>query len=127
MPRPTEVYGSIATQLEDPESFVSHLQKLLEHREACGLATAHQIDIPEVSHKAMLVMVHRLPDNHLQVTVLNFCNQPIAGTVSSEHLPAGAEIIDMMHETDRGTVDDLHSFQVELGPYEGLSLLITES
>ena len=38
-----------------------------------GIATATQVDIPDVSQRAMLVMVHRLAAGRpLQVTVLNF-------------------------------------------------------
>ncbi len=128
MPRPTDLYGSLPDQLEYPESFVRQLQALLKLREDYGLATAHQIDIPEVSQCAMLVMVHRLPkDDQLQVTVLNFSNEAIAGTVSSEHLPATARVTDMMTDAEIATVDNLHSFHVVLQPYQGLSLLITEA
>jgi trehalose synthase len=128
MPRAKNLYGSLPEQLADPRSFVSQLQALLKLRKDYGLATAHQIDIPEVSQKGMLVMVHRLPkDDRLQVTVLNFSNEEIAGTVSSEHLPAGADVMDMLTSREVATVDDLHSFHVKLAPYQGLSLLITET
>jgi len=35
---------------------------------------SRQIDIPEVSHRAMLVLVHQLAEQVVQLTVLNFAN-----------------------------------------------------
>ena len=59
---------------------------MIEVRRSFGTDVARQIDVPEVSHKAMLVMVHRLQDDDLQITALNFCGEPITGTIRSEHL-----------------------------------------
>ena len=42
----------------------------------------------------------------------------------SEHLPAGARLIDMFSGDEIGTVDDLHSFTLKLGGYAGRSLLV---
>ena len=54
---------------------------------AFGLATANQVDVPPVSHKGMLVMVHALSDGPThQVTVLNFAQEDVTGTVRSERL-----------------------------------------
>ena len=90
----------------------------LRHRDR-----AKQIDVPQVSNKAMLVMVHELSDAE-QVTVLNFSAQPIWGSVISERLVPGSVLVDMFTDEEIGQVDDLHSFAVGLGPHEGLSLLV---
>ena len=79
--------------------------------------------MPQVSNKAMLVMVHELSDAE-QVTVLNFSAQPIWGSVISERLVPGSVLVDMFTDEELGQVDDLHSFAVSLGPHEGLSLLV---
>jgi trehalose synthase len=125
MPRGRSLYGALPDQLADPASFVSGLRRILEVREAAGLATATQLDVPAVSNRAMLVMVHGLENGARQVTVLNFSQEPISGTVHSEHLEAGSAIRDLFTGKDVGEVDDLNSFSVSLDPHEGLALEIT--
>jgi trehalose synthase len=125
MPRGRSLYGSIPDQLADERSFLRQLQAILQVRAHYGIATSRQIDIPEVSHRAMLVLVHQLHDpGRYQLTVLNFANQDIAGTVRSGHLPPGAQVSDMFSGKHLAVIDDLHSFAVHLQPYQGMSLLV---
>ena len=73
----------------------------------------------------MLVLVHELEqEGQYQLTVLNFANEDIAGTVRSEHLPPGSQVSDMFTGDPVATVDDLHSFAVEMPPHHGMSLLV---
>ena len=126
MPRGRSLYGTLPGQLEDPESFVSGLREILEIRTRSGVATARQVDVPPVSHKGMLVMVHELPEGaRHQVTVLNFTQEDITGTVRSEHLVPGSAVLDMTTGDELGEVDDLNSFSVTLATHDGLSLLVT--
>ncbi|RDH78772.1 maltose alpha-D-glucosyltransferase [Mycolicibacterium moriokaense] len=128
MPRGVSLYGSIPDQLKDDTSFIRQLQAILRVRSHYGIATSRQIDIPEVSHRGMLVLVHQLDDpNQFQLTVLNFANEPIAGTVRSKKLPPGATVMDMFSGEDVGVVDDLNSFAIELPPHHGASLLVEHS
>jgi len=125
MPRGRSLYGSIPDQLDDETSFVRQLQAILAVRRHYGIATSTQIDIPDVSHKGMLVLVHQLGDPaQLQLTVLNFADEPIAGTVRSEALPPGGQIKDMFTNEPFGTVDDLRSFAVGIEAHHGMSLLV---
>ena len=125
MPRGRSLYGSIPEQLVDETSFLRQLQAILRVRSHYGVATSRQIDVPEVSHRGMLVMVHQLEDpTQQQLTILNFANEDIAGTVRSEHLPPGGEVSDMFTGKPVGTVDDLHSFAVEMPRHHGMSLLV---
>jgi trehalose synthase len=123
MPRGSSLYGSLPQQLKDPNSFASRLRDILAVRTRYGIATAVQVDVPEVSNKAMLVMVHLLDPRQIQVTVLNFSGQPIAGSVKSEHLPPGATMIDMSTNQVIAEVDHEHTFAVSLEPHQGMSLL----
>ena len=82
--------------------------------------------MPDVSHKAELVMVHNLDGHQLQITALNFSAESLTGSVRSEHLPGGATLTDMLTGEEFGTVDDLHSFSLTLEGYEGRSMLVTE-
>ncbi|CAN5161179.1 maltose alpha-D-glucosyltransferase [soil metagenome] len=125
MPRGRSLYGSIPDQLADETSFLRQLQAILRVRSHYGIATSRQIDIPEVSHRGMLVMVHELADEgRYQLTVLNFANEDVAGTVRSDKLPPGSAVSDMFTGKGYATVDDLHSFAVEMPAHHGMSLLV---
>jgi trehalose synthase len=123
MPRGTSLYGPLPDQLADDSSFVYRLRDILAIRKRYGIATALQLDIPAVSHKAMLVMVHQLNDAE-QVTVLNFSAEPISGTVRSENLVPGSLLLDMFTDEELGEIDNLNSFSIALKPHEGKSLLV---
>ena len=60
MPAGRSLYGPLPDQLEDPSSFARRLSRIIAVRRRHGIATATQVDVPDVSHRAMLVMVHRL-------------------------------------------------------------------
>jgi trehalose synthase len=125
IPRGRSLYGAIPDQLSDDTSFLRQLQAILKVRSHYGIATSRQIDIPEVSHRAMLVLVHQLADERqYQLTVLNFAGEEVSGTVRSEKLPAGSTVSDMFTGKALATVDDLHSFSVDLPAYHGMSLLV---
>jgi trehalose synthase len=123
MPRGVSLYGSLPVQLEDSSSFARRLSGILAIRKRYGIAASVQLDVPEVSNKAMLVMVHQLSDAE-QVTVLNFAAHPISGSVHSEHLVPGSVLVDMFTDQEIGEVDDLHTFPISLQPHEGRSLLV---
>jgi trehalose synthase len=125
MPAGRSLYGTLGDQLADPGSFASGLKRILEVRARHGIATATQIDVPDVSNKAELIMVHALSDGNLQITALNFCGEPVTGSVRSEHLPAGARLTDMFTGEELGHVDDLHSFSLAIAGYSGRSLLVS--
>lgn len=124
MPRGRSLYGSIPEQLADETSFLRQLQAILRVRKHYEIATSRQVDIPEVSHRGMLVLVHELANGDHQLTVLNFANEEIAGTVRSKALPPGASVSDMFTGKPLATVDDLHSFAIEMPAHHGMSLLV---
>ncbi len=123
MPRARSLYGSLPEQMADPGSFANRLSRIIDVRRKFGIATARQLDVPEVSHAGMLVLVHELADATQQITVLNFSPDEITGTVRSEQLIVGAQLHDMFERDDAcATVDNLNSFAVDLGPYSGRAL-----
>jgi trehalose synthase len=123
LPAARSLYGSLPEQLADERSFARRLSRIIDVRSRYGIATGTQLDVPAVSQKSLLVMVHRL-DGHLQVTALNFSGEEVTGTIRSGELPPGSRITDMFSERAIGDVDDLHSFTLTLRPYGGTSLLI---
>jgi trehalose synthase len=124
MPRGRSLYGALPDQLADERSFLRQLQAILAVRTRYGIAVAEQVDVPDVSHRGMLVMVHRLDADRMHLTVLNFAAEPVTGTVRSAHLAPGAVVSDMFNDQEVGVVDDLHSFSVELEPHQGHSFLV---
>ncbi len=124
--RARSLYGSLPQQIHEPGSFLRRLQKIIRIRTRYGIAVSEQIDVPEVGHPGMLVMIHRLPSGQAQATVLNFSGEDILATVHSEHLAAGAAVIDMVSLEEMATVDELHNFPIALGPYGARALLMEE-
>jgi trehalose synthase len=124
IPRGRSLYGSLPEQLADPQSFARQLARIIELRNKYGIATAQQIDIPTVSHKSLLVMVHELGQGTIQATVLNFSSDEISATIQSKHLVPGTCAIDVFDDNEIATVDELHSFPMNLGPYEGLAVVL---
>ncbi len=130
MPRGRSLYGALPAQLDDPESFASRLAGILAVRRANAIATATQVDIPDVAHPAMLVLVHRLDDGdpvadaRMQVTVLNFSPEEIEGTVHSTQLVAQADVVSAATGATIARVDDLLSFPVTLPAYGALFLTL---
>ncbi len=127
MPRSRALYGPVDAQLERPGSFADRLREILHLRGYFAIATTRQVDVPDVAHPSMLVMVHEyeLVPGQLQVTVLNFGEEPVSGTVISEWLRPGSRLMDMGDGTLFGEVDQLHGFFVELEGFGGLALLVT--
>jgi trehalose synthase len=125
MPRGRSLYGSLPEQLKKRTSFVSRLRDILAVRRRYGIATGTQVDIPAVSNKALLVMIHWLDSGLIQVTALNFSNHPISDWIVSEHLSPGAAVIDMFTDTRLGIVDQGRTFPIGLKPHQGMSLLIS--
>jgi trehalose synthase len=133
MPRSRALYGPLPQQLRDETSFARRLKALLALRERHSIATATQLDVPEVAHPGMLVLVHRLDEGDptrpapLQVTVLNFTDERIEGTVHSDHFTPRMAVVDARDDGEIGWVDNLRSFGVWLSPYSGLFLLLREA
>ncbi len=128
MPKAVSLYGTLPQQLADENSFVRQLKKILEMREEYSIATSHQIDIPDVPDKSLLVMTHRLPHtDNVQMTILNFSSKKVLGTVYSDQLPVDVSVGDMFSGKKVATVSKKHDFEISLEPYEGTSLLINSS
>lgn len=130
MPRARSLYGSLPEQLEQPDSFASRLAEILRVRKESGIASAHQLDVPDVAHPGMLVMVHELETVDelglpvVQITALNMTDAPLDGTVRSESLPLRAVVTDATDGAEVGAVDDLSSFPLHIEPYGARFLLL---
>jgi trehalose synthase len=133
MPRARALYGTLPEQLKRKTSFASRLRELLRIRNRFGIATARQVDVPDVAHPGMLVMVHELESLDeqglpiVQLTVLNMTATAVDGTVRSEALPHRATVRDASDGREVGTVDDLASFPLSIPAYGARFLVLTRS
>lgn len=127
LPRARALYGSVASQLEQPDSFASSLKKMLAVRQAYAIAASRQILIPEVVNPALLLMVHELPAGKgIQITALNFGAEAISETLHLPDVSPGA-VVDMINERLEGELSEDGQITINLDAYEGLSLRIVSS
>ena len=125
MPRARSLYGTLPEQLASPSSFVSRLAGILKVRKRSGVATAELVDVPEVPHASMLVLVSRLESGETQITALNFGAEKITGRVQSEFIPVG-RVLDVETRRKVDAVDNLGGFSVELPAFGGLLMVVKE-
>ncbi|EZP68054.1 MULTISPECIES: maltose alpha-D-glucosyltransferase [Pseudomonas] len=127
MPRSKSLYGSLNSQLLDPESFASQLQKILAVRRAYDIAASRQILVPDVENPALLIMVHDLPAGKgTQITALNFGATPITETLNLPGIAAGM-VVDIINERVEGDLTADGEFTITLDAYEGLALRVIGS
>jgi trehalose synthase len=127
MPRAHSLYGSLNSQLQDPESFASQLQKILAVRRAYDIAASRQILVPDVQHPGLLIMVHELPAGKgTQITALNFGATPLTETLSLPGIAPGP-VVDIINERVEGDLTQEGEFTITLDAYEGLALRIVST
>jgi trehalose synthase len=124
LPKARSLYGSLAEQLGQPDSFVMQLKHLLAVRQAYGIAAGRQIAVPPVTAKGLLIMLHELPDARgTQITALNFGATAIEETIMVPDTTPGP-VVDMLNEKIVGDLSANGEVVVRLQPYEGQSLRI---
>lgn len=125
MPRARALYGAVPDQLKKDSSFASRLAQILKVRKRNGLPSGALVDVPEVGHKSLLVLVNELEIGATQITALNFGPERIAARVQSEKLPSG-RVFDLSTRRKVGVVDDLGGFQVDLPAFGGQAMIIRD-
>ncbi|WP_461105083.1 maltose alpha-D-glucosyltransferase [Tessaracoccus terricola] len=125
MPRARALYGPVPEQLKRESSFASRLSGILKVRKRNGLDTGTLVDVPEVGHKSLLVMVNELEIGATQITALNFGQEKLEARIQSELLPSG-RVFDLSTRRKVGVVDDLGGFNVELPAFGGLAMIIRD-
>lgn len=124
LPKATMLYGSLPSQMQEPDSFVRQLQHLLAVRQQYRIYASRQLPIPDVEDKSLLLMLHELPDNMgIQVTALNFGAKPVTETIVLSDL-ADQTVTNMLNNADLGSVGANGDLTINLAGYEGQSLLI---
>lgn len=127
MPRSRTLYGSITSQLQQPDSFATQLKKILAVRRAYDIAASKQILIPDVEHPGLLIMVHELPAGKgTQITALNFSAEPVVETLHLAGVAPGP-VVDIINERVEGDLTEQGEFTITLDAYEGLALRVVSA
>ncbi len=105
VPRAQSLYGPLPSQLEDPNSFVSRLSRMLAMRDAHGIATGSLIAVPRNENPGVLTMINRLAIGAVQISVFNFTGEPVSTTISSKHLPQWTRVVDLANGEQIATVE----------------------
>jgi trehalose synthase len=80
--RAVTLYGSLPEQLEDSQSFVSQLQRLLQARRKHRIAEGQLLAVPEVDNASVCILVMQVPGQHAAaVTAMNFSRRPVRETL----------------------------------------------
>ncbi|MFN0062371.1 MAG: hypothetical protein ACKVPX_07625, partial [Myxococcaceae bacterium] len=128
LPRAKTLYGPLADQLKDANSFASKLKAMLAVRERYRIHESEQLDIPVPRAKGLLVMAHKLPGDGVhgggvQVTALNFGQTSIDETVSVSAVKAGQGVTELLTQASEGKVATGGQVRVRLAPLEAKALL----
>ena len=126
LPKAVALYGTLPEQLDNPTSFVSRLGEILAVRRENGLATGQLLDVPEVSHPALLTLVNRLAVGAVQITALNFGETEASARVQSSEIPVGGVVVDLITGDEVAEVDAMGGFNLEVGGFGGRVLMVKE-
>ncbi|MBO0699857.1 MAG: hypothetical protein J2P46_15775, partial [Zavarzinella sp.] len=75
LPRAKALYGTLPEQLKDPDSFASRMKTLLAARRKFRVAEGELLAVPEPCGPGLCVLILKLPDYPVAVTVLNFARE----------------------------------------------------
>lgn len=81
LPRAKALYGPLPEQLKDPGSFAARLKGMLAARKQYRVAEGELLAVPEPTAAGLCVLVLKLPDRPLAVTVLNFSRADVSEDV----------------------------------------------
>jgi len=127
LPKAQTIYGALADQLKDKNSFASQLKRMLAIRKKYKLALAEQLAIPDLTNNGLVVMIHRLPEKAgIEMTALNFGRKPVRETVMADELK-GLPAYDLYADKPEGKVSDSGEFLLNLDALQGKVLLFSSS
>jgi len=124
LPRAVALYGPLPEQLANPGSFASRLSKLLAVRARLKLYAARQVEVPAVTARGLLVMVHELPEGGgTEISALNFAREPVNEVVPLAQ-PLAGEAVDALHPEATPAAVSAAGVRLQLGGYEAKALVV---
>jgi len=94
LPRAKALYGTLPEQLKDPDSFASRIKQMLAARRKYRVAEGELLAVPEPKEPGVCVLVLKLPDYPVAVTVLNFAREPTGIDLDLGELTKGLPDVD---------------------------------
>jgi maltose alpha-D-glucosyltransferase/alpha-amylase len=122
------LYGPLPQQLKDTGSFASRLRAMLAARRKYRVAEGELLAAPETKPAGLCVLVLKLPDCPLAVTVLNFGREEAEEEIDLRELvkgdasPAG-EWIDIVTGKVGGAVTEAGRLRVRVAALTGTTLV----
>ena len=98
IPKAHALYGDLATQSKDSNSFVSRLKIMLSLRKSLGIAESELMDVPTVTSPGIVILINKLPaseDNsrRWQITALNFGDSSVQQSVAHPEVTGDAKVL----------------------------------
>ncbi len=123
LPRAVAIYGTLAEQLRDPNSFASQLKRMLRVRKGSRIAFSKLVSVPEIDKESAVVMLFERPEYRSWIiTALNFGREPVGDTIRLPQLAGkSARMIYSTHREKANIIriSDKGSFSLDLGPIQG--------
>jgi trehalose synthase len=133
LPKAQSLYGTIPDQLNDPNSFVSQLTKILAARKAYQIDQSTMLAVPPVSDTAVCVLVMQLPNSkNLAITALNYGRNSTTVQVDLTQIPpgipaqsiAGDNAQDIVANQSAGSVSGSGQLSIDLDSLSGKTLVV---
>jgi hypothetical protein len=98
LPKARSLYGDLASQLKDQNSFASRLKAMLALRKSLGVAESELMSVPTVTDPGVVILVNKLPKAEgkpqaWQITALNFGKTQAQQGVSFAGLAGDAKVL----------------------------------
>jgi len=126
LPESIALYGSIPSQMKDPNSFLSHLKRILKARKDYLIESATLISVPKVKTPALIVLIHRLnKSNLLQMSAINFSDKEIAETIKIDGIKNTNAMNILTRKPEEKDTSSAY-MTIKLSPLEGKSIVFSD-
>lgn len=127
VPKAQMLYGPIPEQLQDEESFVAQVKRMLDVRKKYKLDVAEQIAVPKVRTKGAVILMHQLPENlGYEITALNFSDKSVSLKLDARKIDGliignfvGKEIVDLLQSAVDSIVKKSGIINIKLAALQG--------
>jgi maltose alpha-D-glucosyltransferase/alpha-amylase len=129
--RAQALYGPLPEQLRHPESFTAQLKRLLAARRQVRLAEGKLLGVLDSKASSLCVLVLRLPDHRLALTVLNFGRRDLEEELDLQNcapwlgeVRRGRHWTDILTGRDKGPATDAGRLPLRIPALSGTTLVL---
>lgn len=121
-PNENILYGSLPSQMKNQCSFALRLRNILRIRKVSDIATAKLVHVPDVSNRGLLILIHELSPEKLQLVAVNFSKSRSRQTLEIPQIRQ-TSAIDLMTGLAENKPLNSSVIQLDLPPLSGKVLL----